>query len=196
MKLLATIITAAALAAGVSPSAHAQARLKVGDKAPAIDVDTWVKGSAVTSFEDGKVYVMEFWATWCGPCIKGIPHLTELQHKYADQGVTIVGTSIWETGDTQAAKVDRVKQFVEGQGDKMDYTVAVDNGSVMSDTWMKPAGRRGIPSAFIVGKTGLIEWIGHPSSMDAALAKAVGGGAAPADKPAEPKKPKVLKVGD
>lgn len=188
--LLSTIIAAACIAPAtaqttplvpIQPIAAAQEAsepaktLGVGDKAPAIKVGTWVKGEPVASLGDGNVYVMEFWATWCGPCIRGIPHLTELQHDYKDKGVRIVGTAIWQREDSQEGRVKTVTDFVEKQGDKMDYTIAVDEDSSMSDTWMRPAGRNGIPAAFIVGKDGTIEWIGHPMSMDEPLEQIVAG---------------------
>ena len=188
--LLSTLLAAACIAPAtaqttplipVLPLAAAQASaepaktLAVGDKAPAIKVGNWVKGDPVNSFADGKVYVMEFWATWCGPCIRGIPHLTELQKNYQDKGVTIVGTAIWQREPTQQDRVATVTNFVKQQGDKMDYTIAVDEGNSMSETWMMPAGRNGIPSAFIVGKDGTVEWIGHPATMDEPLEKIVDG---------------------
>ena len=188
--LPSTILAAACLAPAtaqttpiipVQPLVAAQASaepaktLAVGDKAPAIKVGTWVKGEPVTTFEDGKVYVMEFWATWCGPCIRGIPHLTELQKDYQDKGVTIVGTAIWQREATQEDRVATVANFVKQQGDKMDYTIAVDDDRSMSESWMMPAGRNGIPSAFIVGKGGTVEWIGHPATMDEPLEKIVDG---------------------
>jgi thiol-disulfide isomerase/thioredoxin len=52
--------------------------LAIGDNAPAISIDHWVKGEDFDTFEDGQVYVMEFWATWCGPCITTMPHLSGL----------------------------------------------------------------------------------------------------------------------
>ena len=64
--------------------------LKVGDLAPALKVSKWLQGDAVRNFEPGKVYVVEFWATWCGAPIRYMPHLAELQARYKDQGVTII----------------------------------------------------------------------------------------------------------
>ncbi len=58
-------------------------KLMVGDQAPALSIGNWVKGSPVKSFEPGKVYVIEFWETWCGPCIRNIPHVNEIQKEYA-----------------------------------------------------------------------------------------------------------------
>jgi thiol-disulfide isomerase/thioredoxin len=149
--------------------------LSIGDAAPSINVDKWVKGTAVNNFEEGKIYVMEFWATWCPPCRKSIPHLTKLQEEYKDNNVNIIGCAIWQQEDTQDARDATVSTFVEGQGDDMDYTIAVDDGTWMSDNWMKPAGRNGIPAAFIIDGTGTVAWIGSPFSMDEALEQIVNG---------------------
>jgi len=71
----------------------ATATLKVGSDAPPVAVVKWFKGTPVDTLEKGKVYVVEFWATWCGPCKMSIPHLTEMAHKYGDK-VTFVGVSV------------------------------------------------------------------------------------------------------
>ncbi len=47
----------------------------------------------------GQVLVLDFWATWCGPCKKEIPHLIELQEKYRDQGLTVVGITLDDNPD-------------------------------------------------------------------------------------------------
>lgn len=158
--------------------------LMVGDKAPEIKVSKFVKGEPITGFEKGKTYVVEFWATWCGPCRDSIPHLTELQKQHKD--VRFVGVSVWES-DTAA-----VEPFVKDMGDKMDYTVAMDelpaptedtpkarreasSNGVMAKTWMTASGSNGIPTAFIVNGDGKVAWIGHPMSMDEPLDKIIAG---------------------
>jgi len=168
----------AAIAKPVAPAAKEAVKaetktLSVGDKAPGIRVAKFVKGSPVTSFEKGKVYVVEFWATWCGPCKTSIPHLTELQKKHKDS-VTMIGVSVWE--QDQAA----VQPFVDKMGDKMDYRVAIDDVSgsskgFMAENWMTAAKQGGIPSAFIVDGTGTIAWIGHPMGMDKPLQQIIDG---------------------
>ncbi len=137
----------------------------IGSQAAALSGLEWVKGDPV-KIEAGSVYVVEFWATWCGPCKTSIPHLTELQHKYKDKKVTIIGVS--------NGKIDKVKPFVEKQGDKMDYTVAVDNGDI-NNAYMKAFDYSGIPHAFIVDRKGLIAWHGHPMRMDDILEQVVAG---------------------
>jgi thiol-disulfide isomerase/thioredoxin len=151
--------------------------LMVGDVAPALPVGRWIKGQPVQKFGDGRVHVVEFWATWCAPCRETIPHLTELQQKYAQQKVNIIGVSVLE--DDQAD----VEPFVRDMGDKMAYTVAMDSvdgpgrmaKGQMNESWMKAAGRKYIPMAFIVDGQGKIAWIGSPKGIDQPLADVVAG---------------------
>jgi thiol-disulfide isomerase/thioredoxin len=152
-------------------------KLAVGDKAPAIKVEKFIKGEPVKEFEKGKVYVVEFWATWCRPCIAAFPHLSELQKEYKDKGVTFIGTNIWERGYSEST-IATVADFVKNQGDKMAYTVAYDGGTkFMEENWMNAAGIRGIPAAFVVNKEGKIAWIGNPhdKDFDSVIAKVAAG---------------------
>src|SRR5438132_6593800 len=93
--------------------------LSIGDPAPKLGVKEFVKGEPVSSLEKGKTYVVEFWATWCPPCLTSIPHLTELQKKH--KRVTFIGVSVYEHDQAE------VKPFVEKMGDKMGYGVALDS---------------------------------------------------------------------
>ena len=144
--------------------------LDPGDPAPALNPAKWLKGAPIARFEPGRVYVVEFWATWCGPCKANIPHLTELAHQYKDQ-VSIAGISIWESTDpTDFAYLPKVENFVKEQGDKMDYHVAVDGPhNEVANAWMAAAGEKGIPASFIVGKDGRIAWIGYPADLGKVL---------------------------
>jgi len=164
-----------ALLTGVALSTARAGSLGVGDSAPKLDVKSFVKGDAVKELEPGKLYVVEFWATWCGPCKTSIPHLTELQKKHPE--ITFIGVSVFEQSQ------DAVKPFVAEMGDKMAYRVAIDsvpkdakgNDGAMAKSWMQAASQDGIPTAFIINKEAKIAWIGHPGSMEEPLEKIAAG---------------------
>lgn len=127
----------------------------------------WIQNGPVT-IEPGKVYVVEFWATWCAPCKVSIPHLTELQDEYKDRDVTIVGIS------TESAET--VKPFVENMGEAMDYAVAVDTEGFVQRNYMEAFNKQGIPQAFLINENGKIVWEGHPmDNLDRVLKLVVQG---------------------
>src|SRR5262245_45128662 len=94
-KPLATAIIVVSLTLGVAVAASA-ATLKVGDPAPKLQVAKWVQGDPVTKFDPDKAYIVEFWATWCGPCRVSIPHLNELHEKFKDKKLVVIGQDCWE----------------------------------------------------------------------------------------------------
>ncbi len=146
------------------PAATDAARLRIGDPAPPIEVSDWVRGEAFGGFEPGKVTVVEFWATWCGPCRTSMPHLTELQQAYEDRGVRILGIS-----DEPREKVASFLETPEWQ-EKARYTLGTDPDRSSHRDYMQATGQRGIPTAFIVDAAGEVAWIGHPMVMDEGVA--------------------------
>ena len=141
--------------------------LKPLDPAPPLNTGAWIQGEPVKGFEKGKVYVVEFWATWCGPCREAIPHLNALHLSHAGKGVVVIGQNVWEKDESL------VPPFVKKMGEKMTYRLALDNTNdgtgAMAETWMKAAGRNGIPCTFVVDGQGRVAWIGHPSELNAGM---------------------------
>jgi len=156
-RYIVPVLTAVLVAVAVAPViAQEKPAEPSSSTAPVLTVAEWVKGEPVT-LEDGKgknIYVVEFWATWCPPCRKSIPHLTDLQKKYEEKDVVIVGVT--DEG------LETVKPFVEKMADKMDYRIAIDKDRQTFKAFSKVAEIDGIPTAFVIDKTGKVVWHGHP----------------------------------
>jgi thiol-disulfide isomerase/thioredoxin len=99
----------------------------------------------------GKPLLLEFWATWCPPCRKSIPHLNEIHAKYKDRGLMVVGVT-----DEPNALIKKFQKEVP-----MDYAVATDTGGRLNEKM----GISGIPHAFLVNRSGEIVWQGHPNRL-------------------------------
>ncbi len=158
-----------------SPNADGKA-LETTPPAPELKVTEWVKGDPVRLDKDkgDKIYVVEFWATWCPPCRASIPHLTDIQREYKDKGVVVIGIS-----DEDA---ETVKPFVEKMGDKMNYTVAIDPTRETHKAFNKIDPIPGIPSAYVINKQGNVVWHGHPMGKLEEVLDELTGAAEPADK--------------
>lgn len=185
--LLAAAVALCVAHLSLATHKHAAAAdlLTIGSTAPPLDIEHWVQNGGgkykpVTKFEDGKVYIVEFWATWCGPCVQSMPHIAQLQKDYAES-VQVVSVS-----DEELETVERFLQRpVRGAKEDADgnvptyreltkgYCLTTDPDGSSSADYMEAAAQGGIPTAFIVGKDAKIEWIGHPMSMDAPLKQIV-----------------------
>lgn len=144
-----------------------------GDLAPGWKTGKWIQGEPVEKLERGKVYLIECWATWCGPCVAGIPHLNDLHLKYKDRGLVVIGQNVAQKDELL------VRKFVRSMGKKMTYRVVMDEmpatavenslSGTMLDAWIQPQVSQspGIPTAFLVGKDGRMAWSGHPKDLDA-----------------------------
>ncbi len=145
--------------------------LKVGDPAPALHAGTWLNGPEVTGYEAGKVYVVDVWAIWCGPCIQMMPHLAELQAEYKDRGLVVVAA----TSIDRRNPLEQVKQFAEKRGPKLGFRFAADESGRLEKEYMDAAGRDTLPSTFVIDKAGKVAFIGHPMQLDDVLPKVLAG---------------------
>ncbi|MCB9851216.1 MAG: redoxin family protein [Phycisphaerales bacterium] len=150
-RVSAFFFSLAVMVAAVPASA-----VEIGDTAPAVTITDWVKGKPMDVLKDGlgKVVVLEFWATWCPPCIQLIPDSTEFYQKNKDKGFIFVGITDSGRGQT----LEAVRDFVSRQGPKMDYPVAFDKTQRCTMTYQA----YGLPHAVVIGKDGKIVWMGHP----------------------------------
>lgn len=104
-----------------------------------------VDGKLVTSSDfAGKVVIIDFWATWCGPCRMEIPGFIELQKQYADKGLVVVGVSLDQDGESV------VKSFMEKTG--INYPVVLGDEKIVSAF----GGVEGIPTTFVIDREGKI----------------------------------------
>ncbi|HLO98845.1 MAG TPA: TlpA disulfide reductase family protein [Fimbriimonas sp.] len=191
MRARTVFAVLAAVFAGAFAHADETKPLTIGDKTPPLPLDGVIKGKNLEAFEPGKTYVIEFWATWCGPCISAMPHLSDMADKFKGKA-EFYSVNTWDYTKTPAPKnapvgtppsvesvethKARVKEWVAKNDEKMRYNVVFDDAKdTISTTWMRAAGRNGIPCAFIVNGEGQIAWIGHPMSMDKPLADIVDG---------------------
>ena len=100
----------------------------------------------LTDYE-GKVVLLNVWATWCTPCVKELPELVRLSHQWADKGVVVLGVSVDRPGDLPA-----VQRMVARFG--IDYPIALDPNGRGLQAW----GIKGYPTSFVIDGKGQIRW--------------------------------------
>ncbi|MCY7356240.1 MAG: TlpA family protein disulfide reductase [Rudanella sp.] len=135
----------------------AQSNIRVGEPAPPIIVTDWIAN--VPGDKDLTSYpvVLEFWATWCAPCIAAVPHLNELQSQFAHTGLRFLSLT-----DESTDKVNRLLKRVDFQSivasDQTKKTqIAYGNGKTELEAF---------PLTVFIDNKGMIRWIGDPNYLD------------------------------
>jgi thiol-disulfide isomerase/thioredoxin len=148
MKKIAIALCAALLIGLPAATTHAQMiAAKQGEQLPTLTLNYLGKQPELT----GKPLLVEFWATWCPPCRKSIPHLNEIYAKYKAQGLQVIGIT-----DENEAIVEKFQKQIP-----MDYDVAINTPQSVYQQF----GIQAIPTAFLVDKSGKIVWTGHPMEL-------------------------------
>ena len=119
------------------------AKSYLNQKAPELIVEKWLSEKPEWN---GKFLLVDFWATWCGPCLKAIPELNRFHEQFGDRMV-VVGLS-----DEQASKVASMKQ------PHIEYYSAIDIQKRMK----KEVEVKGIPHVMIIDTQGIVRWEGFP----------------------------------
>ena len=121
--------------------------VKVGELAPDFSSpDLSDHSIALSSYRGQKVVLMDFWATWCGPCRMAMPGLQELQEKFKDHGLEILSINQGETAE-------QVRNFIQRK--KYSFHVILDQDGAIGGQY----GVRGIPTLVLVDKKGVVQWL-------------------------------------
>lgn len=132
-----------------------RAQLKPGDKAPTISITSWIKNVPENKDLQGKFIVLDFWATWCAPCLETVPHMNKLVEKNkARQNLVFLAIT-----DENKEKVDQILQ-------RVPYTFSA---AVVNDVTRRALDGfqiKEIPTCVIIDDNRRIQWIGHPSNLN------------------------------
>jgi len=131
-----------------------------GKPMPPLNVSDWINGSVTAAGMKGKVVVVDFYATWCGPCMAAIPHNNELLKKYADQGLVVLGVCTNKRG--QDVFAGNAKEH------GLTYPAARDAELKSQSAWAVHY----YPTYAIIDRQGIVRVIGlQPQHVEAVVQK-------------------------
>lgn len=140
--------------------AYPQSNIGIGEKAPNINITDWIENEPIDKNLSGKYLILEFWATWCGPCIAAVPHMNELQEKFYGKDIYYISIT-----DESVEKVQRSLK-------RIDF-----NSIVVTDLTKKTQinfgdGTKGLeeyPLTILIDNNNTIKWIGEPKNLNSEI---------------------------
>ncbi len=127
------------------PSQEMERHPLLGENAPDFKLETLTgKDVKLADLKEKKVIVLDFWATWCGPCVKALPTISEVAGKFKDKGVVFYAVN-------QAEDAETVRAFLKDQD--LDVPVLLDTEGAVGDKY----GARAIPQTVLIGKDGRVQ---------------------------------------
>jgi len=148
--------------------------LEPGMPAPPLRLKTVMHGPEVAEpARFGRIQVIGFWATWCRHCRSGLESLRQVGARHSES-VDIIAVTAEDT-DSVGAFLDSQSPVDAPWGERINYTIAVDDNLATWQSYMDATGTVQIPYVFLVDATGQLVWVGHPRDLDRALDQLVAG---------------------
>ncbi len=138
------------------PAQQPATKLAVGAQAPALSIESWVKGTPVLQLEKGNVYLIQFWATWSKSSIEQLELVSQIARQNAEKGLVVIAIA---SADLAGTTLDKVETTVAGKGDAIAFPVAWDKGTATKDAFLKAAGRTAVPCCVLVDASGKIAFL-------------------------------------
>ena len=152
------------LALAANASAQTPVKLKPGDVAPQFTRSDLQGHPFDLKAQRGKIVLIDFWASWCAPCILAIPHLSQLQEKYGARGFQVVGVSMDDSANTTKETMQKIR---------FNYPVVLGDAKLGNLF----GGVLGLPLQFLVGADGKILAVRSgefpPTALDKEIAAAL-----------------------
>ncbi len=133
-------------------------RIRIGDKAPEIHITDWIDNVPQNKSFHNKFIVLEFWATWCGPCLAEVPHLNELQRKFASDSLMVI--SITNEEAVRVKRLLKLKEFKSTVVSDQTNTTLANYGNTTPKGDIKK-----LPYTVLIDNKGIVKWIGTPGSL-------------------------------
>ncbi|CAM3963795.1 Thioredoxin domain-containing protein [Flavobacterium branchiophilum] len=135
---------------------YSQNMLKIGDKAPKVNITDYILNIPNDKNIENKYIILEFWATWCAPCLGAVPHLNELQNKFKNRKDLYFFSLTYE-------KPDKIKRTLE----KVEFkTIVVSDQTKKTEASFNV---EGIPHTVLIDNKGIIKWIGEPNELNTSM---------------------------
>ena len=159
----------AAMTFGQSPPVMSEP-IMIGDVAPGLTGAKWLRGNPIVKWQEGHLYLLDFWATWCAPCLQMMPTHQALQDRYENNRFHVIGVAIW----SQEGPMSPDQALEKHSG--LTYAVAQDVGDRLAGQFMGGTGTQGLPTFMLVDQQGRLAWVGEPGEeFDTVLEELIDG---------------------